>query len=135
MNPVGLILWGYCMVSKKLHDKLKDSMVQLKDALAFYDANPKESYMRFLTVSKSFEVATEHAWKELKQRVEAEGVEAVSPKDAIRQAAKMKIINSAEEWLEYINTRNSSVHDYFGISEKDFVKLARQFLSESQKTF
>lgn len=123
------------MASKKPHDKLKDSITQLKSALEFYDANPKEHYMRFLAVSKAFEVSTEHAWKELKQRVEAEGVESVSPKDAIRQAAKMKMIKSAEEWLDYINTRNSSVHDYFGISEKDFVKLAQQFLKEAEKVF
>lgn len=38
--------------------------------------------MRFLAVSKAF--------------VEQEGGEAVSPKDAIRQAAKMKMIKSAE---------------------------------------
>lgn len=123
------------MVSKKPHDKLRESIGQLKSALEFYDSNLKEPYMCFLAVSKAFEVATEHAWKELKQRVEAEGVEAVSPKDAIRQAAKMKLIKSAEEWLDYINTRNSSVHDYFGISQKDFVGLARQFLKEAEKIF
>lgn len=116
------------MVSKKPHDKLKESLTQLQSALEFYDADPKEHCMRFLAVSKAFEVATEHAWKELKQRVEAEGVEAVSPKDAIRQAARMHMIDSAEDWLNFISTRNSSVHDYFGISEKDFVELARKFL-------
>lgn len=123
------------MASKKPPDKLGDSLRQLKIALDFYDAVPKEHYMRFLAVTKAFEVATEHAWKELKQRVEAEGVEAVSPKDAIRQAAKMKIIRSAEDWLEYINTRNSSVHDYFGISEKDFVELSRRFLNDAGQVF
>lgn len=123
------------MVSKKPPDKLKGSIVQLKSALAFYAENPKEHHMRFLAVSKAYEVATEHAWKELKQRVEQEGGEAVSPKDAIRQAAKMKMIKSAEDWLDYINTRNSSVHDYFGISEKDFVELARKFLKEAQPLF
>lgn len=109
--------------------------MQLRSALEFYDENPKEHFICFLAVSKAFEVATEHAWKELKQRVEAEGVEVVSPKDAIRQAAKMKLIKSAEEWLDYVNTRNSSVHDYFGISEKDFVELSRQFLKETEKVF
>ncbi len=122
-------------MSKKPPDKLHDSIDQLRSALEFYDANPKEHYMRFLAVSKAFEVAAEHAWKELKQRVEAEGVEAVSPKDAIRQAAKMRIIKNAGDWLDFINTRNSSVHDYFGISEKDFVELARQFLKEAGKVF
>ncbi len=123
------------MASKKPPDKLKNSITQLNAALAFYEANPKEHYMCFLAVSKAFEVATEHAWKELKQRVEAEGVEALSPKDAIRQSAKMKIIKSAEDWLDYINTRNSSVHDYFGISQKDFVALARKFLTEAEQLF
>ena len=123
------------MVSKKSSEKLKESIKQIESALEFYDANPKEHYMRFLTVSKAFEVATEHAWKELKQRVESEGVEALSPKDAIRQAAKMKMIDSAEDWLEYINTRNSSVHDYFGISQKDFVELARKFLAAAKQVF
>jgi uncharacterized protein YutE (UPF0331/DUF86 family) len=115
--------------------RLKGSVNQLKMALEFYAEDLSQNSMRFLTVSKAFDVAVKCAWEDLSQRVEAEGVEIVSPKDAIRQAAKMKIIKSAEDWLDYINTRNSSVHDYFGISQKDFVELARKFLREAEKVF
>ena len=121
------------MVSKKSPDKFSASLCQLDDALKFYDAKSPKHHLQFLAVSKAFEVAVEYAWKELKRKVEEEGVEALSPKDAVRQSAKLQFISSAEDWLDFINTRNSSVHDYFGISEKDYVAIAEKFLSQARK--
>lgn len=123
------------MAYTKPPEKLHESLLQLRAALKFYDATPKERALRFLAVVKAFEVATEYAWKALKERVEAEGMETLSPKDAVRVAARLGIISSAEAWIRFINTRNSSVHDYFGISEKRFVEITRQFLKEAHTVF
>ncbi len=124
------------MVYTKPVNRLHESLAQLQSALKFYEKHAKEHAMGFLAVVKAFEVATEYAWKELKQRVEAEGVlDVLSPKDAIRQAARLGMITSAEDWLQFINIRNSSVHDYFSMSEKQCVDAIKRFLKAAHGIF
>lgn len=113
------------MESKK--KKLPESIQHLKDALKQYDS--KKSDLNFLTVAKAFEVVIEYAWRELKRLVEDQGLEASSPRMAIKQAAKLGLIREPETWSDCLDARNNSVHDYFGISQNEFVDLARQ-LSE-----
>lgn len=116
------------MESKKLH-KLKDAVETLRDALRLSSKNVVEEHLSFLMIVKSFEVAIEYAWKEMKLRVENEGLFAPSPKEAVRKAAKLGIISNGERWIVCINARNNSVHDYFAISKEDYVNLAKEFLS------
>lgn len=116
-------------------EKIGSSLHKLEAALKFYDQGPDPDGVKFLAVAKAFEVGVEYAWKELKRRVEAEGLDAITPKDAVRQAAKMGLIKSAESWIGYINARNSGVHDYWGLSEKEYLAAAREFLKEGRKIF
>jgi len=102
------------MESKK--KKQHKAIHSLKQALAQYSKN--QSDLNFLTVVKAFEILVEYGWRELKQMVEKEGLEAPSPKMAIKEAARLGFISDPEVWLNSLEARNSSVHDYFGISEK-----------------
>lgn len=113
------------MVSKK--NKLLDASKKLEQALAQYQAQKSE--LNFLTVTKAFEIAIEYAWREIKYIVEDQGLEAPAPKLAIKQAAKIGIIIKPELWLDCIEARNNSVHDYFGISEDEFIELASELLA------
>lgn len=116
------------MAPKKLHD-LQESATQLRAAIdLFRDSSKKQADLHFLTISKAFEILVEVAWKHLKQRVQDEGLDAPSPKEAIRQATRIKFISDPEFWIACINARNDSVHNYFGISKKDYVELAEKFL-------
>ena len=118
------------MASEKAHS-FETSLQALSEALDFYDGGEASDEIKFLAVSKAFEVAVEYAWKHLKTVVENEGLEAFSPKDAVRQAAKIERIIDAELWLNFINARNSGVHDYFGLPLDKYISLARQFLKEA----
>lgn len=120
------------MVSKE-KNKLKNSLKQLKEAVDLYQSN--ESEMAFLSLAKAFEVAVEYAWKELKQRVEDEGLEVFSPKDAMRKAAQTGFITDPELWLDFVKTRNSSVHDYFEIPDEDYFTEVKKFLKEARRLF
>jgi len=116
------------MESRK--QRLEESSRHLKQALKLYHkAEPDSNRLQFLTVAKAFEICVEYAWKELKRRVEDEGLDAPSPKEAVRQAARLGFISDADMWINCINARNDSVHDYFNIPEKDYVKLAETFLT------
>ncbi|MBI2335316.1 MAG: nucleotidyltransferase substrate binding protein [Deltaproteobacteria bacterium] len=112
------------MESKK--KKLLKAKKNLEAALKQYQQNSNE--LNFLTVVKTYEIVVEYAWRELKLVVEDEGLEAPSPKMAIKQAAKLNYLNKPEVWLLCIDARNNSVHDYFGISEKEYIELAKNLL-------
>lgn len=119
------------MGSKKL-SKSKQSLHDLDRALkAYVPTEPGEPRsLSFFALSKAFEVALEYGWKGLKIVVEDKGLEAFSPKDAVREAARLGMINEPEVWIRAINARNLSVHDYFAMSEHDFVALVAEFANE-----
>ena len=114
-------------------NKFETSVSHLKDAWRFYVDGHEPNHVRFMALAKAFETAVEYAWKHLKRKVEDEGLEAPTPKEAIRQAAKIKLIKNASAWIEFINVRNSSTHDYFGISESYYIKNVSGFLKELEK--
>ncbi|HLG19319.1 MAG TPA: nucleotidyltransferase substrate binding protein [Bdellovibrionota bacterium] len=113
--------------------KLHNALLQLEKAVEFYAKNDDDRDLRFLAVVKSFEILTEYLWRRLKTYVEDEGLDAPSPKEAIRQAAKLELLDDPERWIDFINARNDSVHDYFGIPEKDFVELVRDLLVRANR--
>ena len=55
-------------------------------------------------------------------------MEALAPKVAVKEAAKLHLITKPEMWLKCIDARNNSVHDYFGISSVEYADLARGLL-------
>jgi len=114
------------MESKK-KTKLPKATKHLEEALSQYKSNPSD--LNFLTVSKAFEVLVEYAWRELKEEIEDQGLDAPAPKMAIKQAARLRLITEPESWLDCINARNDSVHDYFGIPREEYVALAQKFLT------
>lgn len=115
------------MASMRINKSSK-AQKQLKQALEIYEKSKENQDLFFLTVVKAFEVLIEYSWKELKIKVEDEGLEAPSPKEVVRQAAKIGLIENPELWLKAINARNLSVHDYFSLPEDDYLELCREFL-------
>lgn len=111
--------------------KLPKAAKNLEEALKFYDGKPTE--LNFLALSKAFEILVEYAWRLLKEKVENEGLDAPSPKMAVKEAARLSLITEPEKWLDCIDARNDSVHDYFGISKNEYVRFAKGFLLLAQK--
>lgn len=118
------------MESKK--KKLPKAVKNLEDALRQYRG--EKSDLNFLTVSKAFETVVESAWREFKRLVEDQGLEAQAPKIAVKEAARLKLLTDPETWLLCIDARNDSVHDYFGISESEFVELAERLAGLVKKS-
>ena len=106
--------------------KLKNSIKELEHALTFLPkARSDKVYLS--GISKSFEVCLEYLWRHLKQRVEEEGLEAYSPKEIVKTAAKAGFIDDAEVLIECINARNSAVQDYFGTDPGEYLELIAKF--------
>jgi hypothetical protein len=60
-------------------------------------------------------------------KVEDKSIEVFSPKDTVREAARLDFISDPALWIECVNIRNLRVHDYLPISEaSSFLMLARR---------
>ncbi|MBI2083764.1 MAG: nucleotidyltransferase substrate binding protein [Deltaproteobacteria bacterium] len=113
-------------------DKLKDAIQKLEHALSFLKETKKDS-LYASAISKSFEVCLEYAWKDLKRRIIEEGIEVYSPKEVIKQAGRLGMIDDVEKWLDFLEDRNLAVHDYLGISDEEYLKTIQDFLPEVKK--
>lgn len=118
-------------MESKGKNKLPNAAKNLEAALALYEKNPTE--LNFLALSKSFEIVVEYAWRLLKTMVEDQGLDAPSPKMAVKEAARLQCITDPGTWMDCIDARNDSVHDYFGISRNEYISFAEKFLSLIKK--
>jgi nucleotidyltransferase substrate binding protein (TIGR01987 family) len=123
-------------MAQKEQSKVERSVADLKKMLAFYDTSHGDEPAAYFAVVKAFEVSIEYAWKELKLRLEEKGItDLYAPKDVIRKAAQTGFIEDAQRWLDYVDARNASVHDYYGMTQAEYVALARLFLKDARKPF
>ena len=60
-----------------------------------------------------FEISFELSWKLLKDYLEEQGFKDIrSPKDSIKTAYEIGLINNGHTWLEALNDRNLTFHTY-----------------------
>ena len=110
--------------------KLLDALELFRQARDKLKKNPGDA-LCFAAAAKTFEVAFEYAWKAIKREADRAGLETYSPRDAVKAGAQLKLIHDVELWNRFINSRNLSVHDYVGISDRDFLEVMSLFLRES----
>lgn len=115
------------MVAEK-KQLLPKAVKNLKAAIKLYEKRKPGDELPFLTLCKALEVLVEYSWRELKRQVEGQGLFAPSPREAIKQAATIKLIDNPERWLAILTARNDSVHDYFGIPEGEYLRLAKELV-------
>ena len=113
---------------KKLNQAIQDLNQAMLSA-----AQAHKNVVIYAGISKLFETCLEYAWKYFKQQALDEGLEVFSPKDAIKMAGRMDLIDSVEDWLGFLEGRNLAVHDYQGVSQDDYLNTIRKFLSAVKK--
>lgn len=59
-----------------------------------------------------FEMTFELAWKVLKDYLESQGFEVKSPRETIKQAFQIGVIEEGHVWIDALANRNLSVHTY-----------------------
>jgi nucleotidyltransferase substrate binding protein (TIGR01987 family) len=110
------------MAEKRIKD-IKKAIAQAEAAIVLYQKETDQRELNFLMIVKAYEILVELAWKYFKYKVEDEGLGAPSPKEAVRKAATIELIEDPQKWLDFIEARNLSVHDYFGLDNENFLKL------------
>ena len=109
--------------------KLRGALSLLEAALDECDADLANP-LRQAALAKAFESSFEYLWKCLKREANQAGMEAYSPRDALRAAAELRIIDDLELWLEFLNARNLSVHDYVGMDDASVMQVVHRFRDE-----
>lgn len=88
---------------------------------------------------KRFEFCFELSWKLMQAILQEDGIEAYSPKNSIREAAKVGLIDNPKTWLEFLKARNLTSHTYeestakiIYTKSKGFSKIAEVFLKKAE---
>ena len=90
--------------------ELKDAVLRLEEAIA----QPENDMLRDSVIQR-FEFSFELAWKTLQLYLERQGLEAGSPRQALKSAFAQGIISSEDEadvWLKMQEDRNLTTHTY-----------------------
>ena len=117
-----------------MDENLFRSLRELSDAIEYLEKERRggQSRLPFLAVAKAFEVSIEYFWKHLKYLLVEMGLDPNSPKMVLRESAKNGLIKDPEIFLEFIKIRNLGVHDYYGLSEKEYVAKAKDYFLRAE---
>lgn len=107
-------------------NKLVESSELFSRALAALRKSPTDR-LAFAGASKCFEVAFEYAWKWFKRQADDAGFEVYGPRDSMKAAAQLGLIQDIQRWERFLHARNLSVHDYLGISDAEFLEAMSDF--------
>ena len=113
-------------------EKFKRAFALLEAALSECGSDP-ENPLRQAALAKAFETTFEYVWKQLKREADEAGLEAYSPRDALRFAVQLKRIDDLELWNQFLNARNLSVHDYIGLEDSTVLELVQRFRDEVKR--
>lgn len=88
-------------------------------------AQPKDEFVRDSAIQR-FEFCFELSWKVLQSYLELEGLEARSPRAAIRAAFQVGLLSDDPGWLDILELRNLTSHTYDEALAKSSTPHCRQ---------
>lgn len=74
-----------------------------------------------------FEFTFELVWKLMNMIVRQNGIESYGPKNTIREATKMGLIESIDDWFDFLNARNLTTHTYNKETADKVYESAKEF--------
>ena len=89
-------------------ESLQKAFARLEEACA------KEEYseLELAGLVQTYEFTFELCWKTLKDLLVLEGYEVNSPRETIRKAFEMSLIDDVDRWLNALDSRNALSHVY-----------------------
>lgn len=116
---------------------LKDALNSLEDILN----QTIDEYVRDGVIQR-FEYTFELAWKMINRYFKEIGIKDIpsGPKPIIREAAKLGIITSVDDWFKFLEARNLASHTYnedfaqnVYLCAKDFPKFVKELIINLEK--
>jgi len=93
---------------KQRFENFEKSFLLLKKAIDI--KNP--SIVEKAGIIQFFEITFELSWKLMKDYLEYLGYQIKSPREAIKTAYSIELINNGDEWLKMLMDRNLTTHTY-----------------------
>jgi nucleotidyltransferase substrate binding protein (TIGR01987 family) len=106
--------------------KFEQSLEALRHALTFEAQASRDSFY-FGGIAKAFETSMEYAWKYFRAEAISAGFEVPSPREAIKLAANLGMLEDLDAWLGLLKTRNVAVHDYIGFPRDEYLSQIKLF--------
>lgn len=91
----------------ELFQDLKNAQQKLKQALEL----PETEINRDATIQR-FEFTFELTWKLLNLFIRESGIEVYGPKNTLREAEKLELIQDIDVWFDFLYARNLTTHTY-----------------------
>lgn len=113
-------------------NKFHESTVRLDHSLKYAD-QAEDNPIYLSAIIKDFEVCVEYAWKHLQKKVIEAGLEPKSPRETIKLAGRIELIDDVEKWIHFLDDRNRSVHDYLGVTTDQYMRTIQDFHREVKK--
>ncbi|MCP9809205.1 nucleotidyltransferase substrate binding protein [Cyanobium sp. HWJ4-Hawea] len=92
-------------------ESLQRALKQLKAALAALANDPSNDVIA-IAVIKAFEFSFELSWKSLKDLLQHEGIDAMLPREVLRQAFAYELLAEGQIWIDMLEQRNLMAHTY-----------------------
>ncbi|MBK1704618.1 HI0074 family nucleotidyltransferase substrate-binding subunit [Halochromatium glycolicum] len=120
------------MDSERLNERIVDFLKgvhQLERAVA----QPFNEFTRDATIQR-FEFCYELAWKLLKLKLEREGIDARTPRQALQEALQVALIDDGNAWSEIQRYRNLTSHTYNErLADEVYAFIGQQALPRFQR--
>ena len=95
--------------TKELLEDYKQALVRLNEALS--EDLSKGSIVIDGTIQR-FEFTLESEWKLIKAVLQYQGIEAATPRSAIKEGFRVGIIKDGDGWIDILEDRNKTSHIY-----------------------
>jgi len=111
---------------KQRFENFEKSFLLLKNAIDI--KNP--SIIEKAGIIQFFEITFELSWKLMKDYLEYLGYQVKSPREAIKTAYSIELINNGDKWLKMLMDRNLTTHTYDeDNSEEIYEKIKNDYFS------
>ena len=111
------------------NDDLQKALNRLKEAVAL----PSKVTINQDATIQRFEFTFELSWKAMQTIVNENKLYVYGPKNIIREAAKLNIIDDPQKWFEFLDNRNLTVHTYKEDVAKKVYQSAKKFIPYVEK--
>lgn len=101
---VDIIYWKESFLS------LADALEELEKAI-YYTALDSNEYIQNAAIQR-FEFVIELYWKILQRILKYEKIKVITPRETISNAFKYELINDETLWLQMLDDRNETSHNY-----------------------
>lgn len=101
-----------------------------------YINQPIETELERAGIIQFFEISFELSWKLMKDYLEAQEISVKSPRETIKQAYQIDLIDDGHVWIDALSDRNLTVHTYDEDMAKKMVNdIIKVYFPELKKLY